>query len=174
MRVACVLGPGFEDSEFRVPYDRFRQAGHPVVIVGTKQGEQLTGYRGKEGAIVEMGIDDADPEMFDALFIPGGYSPDHLRGDVRVIRFVRAFREKPILCICHGPQLLITADMVRGRTVTAWKTVQIDLRNAGARVVDDEVVVEGNLVTSRSPADLEPFCREALHMLESAQPEARI
>jgi protease I len=174
MRVACVLGPGFEDSEFRVPYDRFRQAGHPVVIVGIKQGEQLTGKRGKEQAIVEMGIDDADPDMFDALFIPGGYSPDNLRGDVRMVRFVRAFREKPILTICHGPQLLITADMVRGRTMTSWKTVQVDLRHAGARVVDDEVVVEGNLVTSRGPGDLDAFTREALQMLESAQPESRI
>ncbi len=106
------------------------------------------------------------PDQFDALFLPGGHSPDFLRADDRMVLFVRGFRDKPILAICHGPQLLITADMVRGRKMTAWKTIQVDLRNAGADVVDREVVVEGNLVTSRKPDDLDAFVREGLKLLE--------
>src|SRR5207245_2121620 len=106
-------------------------------------------------------------------FLPGGHSPDRLRADERMVDFVRAFRDRPIFAICHGPQLLITANLVRGRTLTAWKTVQVDLRNAGAVVPDREVVVDANLVTSRSPADLEAFVGAALaHLGEgrSAQP----
>ena len=108
------------------------------------------------------------PDDFDALFIPGGYSPDHLRADDRVVDFTRAFfeRERPVFAICHGPQLLITADVVRGRTMTAWKTIQVDLAKAGARVVDEEVVVDRNLVTSRQPSDVDAFSRESLALLQ--------
>jgi protease I len=165
MRIACLLGPGFEDSEFRIPYDRFRAAGHDVVIIGTKRGDVLDGYRQREQVRAERGIDDVKPDEFDALFIPGGHSPDHLRADDRMVRFARAFAHRPIFAICHGPQLLITADMVRGRTMTAWKTVQVDLENAGAAVVDREVVVDGNLVTSRRPSDLDAFVRESLALM---------
>ena len=166
MRIACLLGPEFEDSEFRIPYDAFRNAGHEVVIVGIKQGERLAGKKGKERATVELSIDKARPEHFDALFIPGGHSPDHLRADDRVLRFARAFDERrPILAICHGPQILISAGMVRGRTMTAWKTVQKDLAAAGVRVRDEEVVVDGNLVTSRQPDDIPAFVRESLRLL---------
>jgi protease I len=167
MRIAALVGPDFEDSEFRIPLDRFRQSGHEVVVVGLKKGESLTGKKGKERAQVDVGIDDARPEQFDALFIPGGYSPDQLRADDRVVNFVQRFRDKPIFAICHGPQLLITAGMVNGRTMTAWKTVQVDLKNCGASVVDKEVVVDRNLVTSRKPDDLDAFVRESLRLLEN-------
>ena len=167
MRIAALVGPDFEDSEFRVPYDRHRQAGHEVVVVGLKKGETLTGKKGKERIQVEVGIEDVRPDQFDALFIPGGYSPDHLRADERVIAFVQRFRDKPVFAICHGPQLLISADMVRGRTMTAWKTIQADLKYAGANVVDKEVVVDRNLVTSRKPEDIDAFVRESLRLLEN-------
>lgn len=167
MRIAALVGPGFEDSEFRVPYDRFRQAGHEVVVVGLKKGEKLDGYKGRERAVVDLGLDEASADAFGALFIPGGHSPDHLRADDRAVEFVRRFRDKPIFAICHGPQLLITAQMVRDRTMTAWKTVQVDLGNAGAKVVDREVVVDRNLVTSRKPDDLEAFVRESMRLLEN-------
>ena len=167
MRIACVLAQDFEDSEFRVPYDELRKAGHEVVVIGKKKGETLTGDKGRETIQTDLSIDEARPEDFDALFMPGGYSPDKLRADPRFVQLARSFANKPILAICHGPQLLITADLVRGRRMTAWQTVQVDLRNAGADVVDEEVVVDGNLVTSRSPADLPAFVRRSLELLGS-------
>jgi protease I len=166
-----VLDSGFEDSEFRVPSDRFRAAGHEVTVIGRQRGQTLQGYRGKERVNADVGIDEVSPDQFDALFIPGGQSPDHLRADPRFVNFARAFQRKPIFTICHGPQLLITAGMVRGRRMTAWQTVQVDLANAGANVVDQSVVVDGNLVTSRKPDDLDDFVRESLRLLgQSAQP----
>ncbi|HEX4340740.1 MAG TPA: type 1 glutamine amidotransferase domain-containing protein [Polyangiaceae bacterium] len=165
MRIACVLSQGFEDSEFRVPYDKFKAAGHDVVVIGAKKGERLTGKQGKQSIDADTSIDDAKPESLGALFIPGGHSPDQLRADDRFVAFTKAFADKPILAICHGPQLLITADMVRGRTMTAWKTIQVDLRLAGANVVDREVSVDRNLVTSRKPDDLDAFVRESLSLM---------
>lgn len=167
MRIACILGEGFEDSEFRKPYDAFRDAGHEVVVIGEKAGQMLEGKNKKEKVKANLGIDQAQPDDFQALFIPGGYSPDHLRADERFVDFVKAFDGKPIFAVCHGPQILITADMVKGRTLTAWKTVQVDLRHAGAHVVDKEVVVDGNLVTSRKPQDLDAFSSESLNLLAS-------
>ncbi|HEY3595748.1 MAG TPA: type 1 glutamine amidotransferase domain-containing protein, partial [Polyangiaceae bacterium] len=166
MRIAALVGPEFEDSEFRVPYDAFREAGHEVTVIGEKAGQTLEGHKKKQKAKVDRAIDDVKPEQFDALFIPGGHSPDALRADERMVRFTRAFAEKPIFAVCHGPQLLITAELVKGRTMTAWQTVQIDLRNAGAKVVDREVVVDGKLVTSRKPDDLPAFTRESLIVLK--------
>lgn len=167
MRIACVLGPGFEDSEFKVPYDEFRKAGHEVVVIGSKKGETLEGDKGKEKAQADVGIDDVTPEDFDALFIPGGHSPDKLRANPKFVAFVRGFESKPILAICHGPQLLMAADMVDGRRLTAWKTIQGDLRYTDADVVDEEVVVDGNLVTSRQPQDIPAFVRASLDMLST-------
>lgn len=165
MRIACVLGQGFEDSELKVPRDKLEAAGHEVVVIGTKKGETLEGKGGKESVTAAMAIDDARPDAFDALFVPGGYSPDHLRADDRFVAFTKAFADKPILAICHGPQLLLTADVIRGRTLTAWKTVQADLQKAGENVVDREVAVDKGLVTSRKPDDLDAFVRESLRVL---------
>ncbi|HEX2574421.1 MAG TPA: type 1 glutamine amidotransferase domain-containing protein [Polyangia bacterium] len=165
MRIACLMASDFEDSEFRVPYDRFRAAGHEVMIIGLKSGQTLRGKHGRESIPTDQGIDDVSPEDFDALFIPGGYSPDQLRADRRMVGFVRAFQDRPIFAICHGPQLLITAGLVKDRSLTAWQTVQGDLRHAGAQVEDREVVVDDNLVTSRKPDDLDAFVRESLRVL---------
>lgn len=167
MKIACVLGPDFEDSEFKVPFDRFTAAGHEVTVIGHKRGAVLEGKSHKEKTTADIGIDEARPEDFDALFIPGGHSPDALRGDQRMVQFVKAFANKPIFAICHGPQLLLTAGMVNGRSLTAWKTVQGDLEHAGAKVSDREVVVDRNLVTSRQPADLDAFTRESLRLLSN-------
>jgi len=167
MRIACVLAKDFEDSEFRKPYDAFRAAGHEVFVIGETKGTELKGKKGKEQTHVDLGIDHARPEDFSALFIPGGGSPDHLRADSRFVDFVRAFSDRPIFAVCHGPQILMTADMVRGRKMTAWKTVQKDLQIAGAQVEDREVVVDDNLVTSRQPSDLDAFIRESLQLLSA-------
>lgn len=168
MRVACLLDSDFEDSEFRKPYDALTEAGHQVVVIGLERGKELVGKRGQERVKADLGIDEASPDDFNALLIPGGYSPDHLRINPKVVQFTRAFfeRERPVFAVCHGPQLLMTAGVVEGRTLTAWPTVQEDLRHAGANVKDEEVVVERNLVTSRKPDDLDAFSREALKMLE--------
>ena len=165
--VICLLGQGFEDSEFRVPYDRLRGAGIKVDIVGTKAGEELKGYRGKETVRTDRGIDDVRPDQYAALFIPGGYSPDHLRADDRFVAFVKAFEATghPIAAVCHGPQLLISAELVRGRTLTAWKTIQGDLRQMGATVKDAPVVIDRNWITSRQPGDLDMFSQALLRAL---------
>jgi protease I len=165
--VACLLGQGFEDSEFRLPYDRLRAAGANVDVVGATPGEELKGYRGKETVRVDRGIDDVRPDQYGALFIPGGYSPDHLRADDRFVAFVKAFEATghPIAAVCHGPQLLISAELVRGRTLTAWKTIQGDLRQMGATVKDAPVVIDRNWITSRQPGDLELFSQALLRAL---------
>jgi len=168
VRIACVLDVDYEDSEFKQPYDAYKQQGHQVTIVGLQFGKELKGKQGKVTTRAETGIDQVRPDQFDALFIPGGYSPDHLRADPRMVAFTRAFfdTEKPVLAICHGPQLLMTARVVKGRKMTAWKTIQDDLQQVGTNVVDQEVVVDRNLVTSRQPSDIPAFIRESTKLLE--------
>ena len=168
MKIACVLGPKFEDSEFKEPYDAFRNSGHQVTIVGLEAGAQIQGDKGKVTATIEKSFQEVKPENFDALLIPGGGSPDKLRAHQGSVDFVKAFMQagKPVFAICHGPQLLLTADEYRGRRMTAWKTIQGDLNKAGADVVDQEVVVDSNLVTSRQPSDIPAFIRESLKVLE--------
>jgi protease I len=158
-KIACLLGDGFEDSEFRIPYDRLEAEGYEIDLIGARAGEELKGYRGREKVRATRGIDEARPEDYQALFIPGGYSPDHLRIDRRFVQFVERFdaTRQPVAAVCHGPQLLMAAHLVNGRTLTAWPTVQDDLRLAGAQVRDEPVVKDRNWITSRKPDDLEQF-----------------
>src|SRR4051812_44186151 len=134
MKVACVLAPDFEDSEFSEPYNALLHAGHEVTIVGVESGGVLQGGKGQAKAAVEKAFGQVMPDEFDALFIPGGYSPDKLRANDAAVRFVKEFMRsaKPAMVICHGPQLLLSADEFKGRRMTAWKTIQGDLRKAGA------------------------------------------
>jgi protease I len=166
-RIAMPLGEGFEDSEFAVPREKLRQAGHEVVVFGVRANQKLTGKRRAVEATTDASAADLQASDFDALVIPGGYSPDHLRLDQDVVRFVRDFTRsgKPVAAICHGPQLLIEADSVRGRTVTSWPSVRKDLENAGASWVDRPVVVDDDLITSRKPEDLKMFCDAVLASL---------
>jgi deglycase len=175
MRIACVLDVDYEDSEFKQPYDAFKQAGHQVTIIGLEPGKELKGKKGTVTTKAENGVDQVRPEQFDALFIPGGYSPDHLRANRTMVQFVKSFMDanKPVLAICHGPQLLITARVVKGRKLTAWQTIQDDLEQVGANVVDQDVVVDKNLITSRKPADIPAFIRESLKLLEKVPVGAR-
>ena len=175
MKVACILANGFEDSEFRQPYDALTSAGHDVDIVGLEKGQLLSGDKGREKATVEKAFADVNADEYDALFIPGGFSPDRLRAHEAPVKFVRSFFEsdKPILAICHGPQIFITADEHKGHRLTAWRTIQGDLKRLGADVVDEEVVVDRNVVTSRQPADIPAFIREGLRVLTSASAAAR-
>jgi protease I len=158
-KIACLLADGFEDSELQVPCDWLSAAGYPVEIIGETAGDVLKGKKGRESAVVDMSIDEVDVDSYEGLLIPGGHSPDVLRADDRFVEFVRAFDStgRPIAAVCHGPQLLLTAELQRGRTMTAWPTVQGDLRQAGANVIDRAVVVDDNWITSRNPGDLQAF-----------------
>src|SRR5262245_50447544 len=141
-KIAIPLAADFEDSEYAVPRGRLCDAGHHVTVIGTKKGETVKGKRGKAQATVDAAAADVDPGAFDALVIPGGYSPDHLRLDHDVVEFVRRFcaSGKVVAAVCHGPQLLIEADAVRGKTLTSWPSVRRDLENAGATWRDQQVV----------------------------------
>lgn len=168
-KVAILLGQDFEDSEFKVPYDRLKAEGFEVDIIGREAGEELRGKKGKVTVKATRSIADARPREYDALVIPGGYSPDKLRADERFVRVVREFDalKKPLAAVCHGPQLLITAGLVKGRTLTAWSTIQEDLRQIGANVKDEPVVKDGLWITSRKPEDLEQFADALIAALRS-------
>lgn len=157
----------FEDVELRQPYDRLREAGHEVVLVGLEQGKRITGKQGREQRTIERAVQDVRAEDFDALVIPGGYSPDKLRTSRPMVSFTRAFFDqgKLIAAVCHAPWMLIEADAVEGRTVTSWPSLRTDLINAGARWVDRELVEDGTLLTSRKPDDLPAFCDAILRRL---------
>ena len=156
----------FQDEEYQQPADAFRKAGHELVHVGLIAGSQV---KGENGTIVQIdkAVHDVSADDFDALFIPGGYSPDRLRVDPDAVRFAKEFfnGNKPVFAICHAAQLLITAQVLEGRRVTGWTSIVQDVKNAGAEYVDAEVVVDKNLVSSRKPADIPAFVREALAML---------
>jgi protease I len=166
-RVAILLDAGFEDSELRVPHDRLREAGHQVTIVGRKAGAVVIGKREVERVTIEASIGDVDPYAFDALVIPGGRSPERLMRDARVVDFTRSFSRtgRPVAAVCHGPLLLAAAGVVRGRALTSYPGIREDLEESGAAWLDREVVEDGALITSRRPADLEPFSRALLRRL---------
>ena len=165
-KVAFVLGADFEDSEFKIPYDRIREAGHKVTVVGTETKE-VKGKKGKEKFTPEATPNDVSADQFDAVVIPGGYSPDHLRTDDGIVALVQKVNgaDKPVAAICHAGSLLVEADAVRGKRVTSWPSIRTDLINAGARWEDSEVVEDGNLITSRKPDDLDAFCGAILQRL---------
>ncbi|MFC0189629.1 type 1 glutamine amidotransferase domain-containing protein [Fictibacillus aquaticus] len=167
-KIATVLDSMFEDVEYTEPAKAFEEAGHEVTVIGSEKGKSLQGKQKEEVLTADKGIDEVSPEDYDALFIPGGFSPDLLRGDDRFVQFAKSFADsgKPIFAICHGPQLLITAEVLNGRKVTGYKSIHVDLKNAGATVEDKEVVVcGGNLVTSRQPEDIPAFIKESLNTL---------
>jgi protease I len=171
-RIAMLLDDLFEDSEFRVPYDRLREAGHEVVVVGKQAGRQVAGKKGKEKVTTEVASADVSADQFDAVVIPGGYSPDHLRMDPKMVGLTREtfLQGKPLAAVCHAPWMLVEADVADGRTVTSWPSIKTDLINAGARWVDREVVEDENLITSRKPEDLEAFSKAILRQLAGKIP----
>ncbi len=166
-KIGMLVGEGFEDRELGEPCAHFKDAGHEVLVVGVERGAHLRGKRGQEMVTVDRVADEVNPAELDALVIPGGHSPDDLRTHADVVSLVRRFAEtnRPLAAICHGPQLLIEADLVEGRELTSWPSVRKDLENAGACWVDRPVVEDGNLITSRQPEDLDAFCRAILARL---------
>lgn len=161
-RVAVLVTDGFEQVELEEPKRALEAAGARVSIV-SPQGRRVQGWRHHDKADefdVDVALDKASPGDFDALMLPGGVAnPDQLRMNRKAVAFVSAFVDegKPVAAICHGPWTLIEADAVDGRRVTSWPSLKTDLENAGASWVDEEVVVDNGLVTSRSPEDLPAF-----------------
>ena len=167
-KIATLITNMFEDSEYTEPAKAYKEAGHDVVTIELEAGKTVEGKQKEATVTIDRGIDDVTPNEFDALFIPGGFSPDQLRSDDRVVAFAKAFMDanKPVFAICHGPQLLITAKTLEGRNATGYKSIKVDMEYAGANFKDEEVVVCGEqLVTSRTPEDIPAFVRESLNLL---------
>ncbi|MGY2873970.1 protease I [Marmoricola sp. URHA0025 HA25] len=166
--IAFLVAPeGVEEIELTEPWQAVEEADGTPRLLSTKPGRiQAMRHLDKDGTYeVDDLVADADPASYDGLVLPGGVAnPDALRMDKQAIDFVRAFvaSGRPVAAICHAPWTLVEADVVRGRTLTSWPSLQTDLRNAGANWVDEEVVVDGNLVTSRKPDDLPAFNEEML------------
>jgi protease I len=173
-RVAILVAEGFEQSEMLEPRTALEKAGAETELVSTAKGA-VQGWNHFDKADhfhVDVEIDNAKAENYDALLLPGGVaSPDQLRMNPSAVQFVRAFVEsgKPVGVICHGPWTLIEAGVVRGRTLTSWPSLKTDLANAGAKWVDQEVVTDKGLVSSRMPADIPAFNRKLIEAIGAGQ-----
>ncbi len=174
MRIAVLVDQIYQDLEVWYPYLRFQEAGAEVVVVAAKAGET---YAGKYGypIVADKSYDQVSAKDFDGVVIPGGYAPDHIRRHSAANRLVAEFdrQGKLVASICHGAWVLCSADMLKGRRVTCFFAIKDDVVNAGAHYVDEEVVVDGNLVTSRKPEDLPAFCRAALQVLAAVPAPSR-
>jgi protease I len=165
--IAILAEEDFEDSELMEPLRAMKDAGASVLIVGSGSKKSYRGKRGSAEVTVDAAADKVETRQFDAVIVPGGYAPDKMRLHQPMIDLVRkAHAEgKIIAAVCHGPQLLISADIVRGRRLTSWPSVAVDLKNAGAIWVDEPMVRDGNIITSRKPADLPKFNKAIIEAL---------
>jgi protease I len=167
-KILLFAGPMFEDIELLYPLYRLREEGAEVVVAGL--GEPS--YTGKKGHPVEVdaNAEDLDSRQFDAIVIPGGYAPDHFRRSERLLEIVReAYEEdKPVAAICHAAWVPVSAGIAKGKRMTSWPSIKDDVMNAGAEWVDQEVVVDENLITSRKPDDLGAFCRAIIQAAQRA------
>ena len=170
LRAAVMIGPLFEDVEATYPYYRLQEAGATVSLIGARAGETLKGKKGQE-LTTERAAGDIDAADLDVLVIAGGFGPDKLRADDGVTSLVAGMDAagKPIAFICHAGWVPVSAGIVRGRRVTSYPTIADDLRNAGAEWEDAEVVVDGNLVSSRRPDDLPAFMRSLIAVATTAR-----
>lgn len=173
--VAIVVSTGFEALELTRPKEAIEREGGCAVIVSPQHGRVRSWDRTNWGAEfpVDRDIAEATPDDYDGLVVPGGVmSPDHLRMDPTVVKFVKAFFEadKPVAAICHGPWVFIDAGVVTDRELTSYRSLKRDLQNAGARWVDREVVVDGSLVTSRNLNDLDAFCGKLVEVFAHGAP----
>jgi protease I len=170
-RVAMLVEEGFEDRELTGPLDALRLAGATVALVGATAGASYRGKRGEAVVIADIGAGSARVEDFDAVVIPGGHAPDKMRMRHAMVDLARAAMEagKPVAAICHGPQVLISANALRGRTLTCWPSIAIDVKNAGGLYVDKPVVEDGNLITSRKPDDVPAFSDAIIRALSRVQ-----
>ncbi len=178
MKVAILAADGFEQAELEDPKKALDETGAKTQIVSPEGGKIQGMQHADKGDkfAVDVKLDDARPEHYDALMIPGGLmNPDTLRSTPAAVKFVRHFFEKgkPVAAICHGPWVLIDAGVVKGRTITSWPAIQTDVRNAGATWVDREVVVDNGLVTSRKPDDIPAFNKKMIEVFCEGRHPAR-
>ena len=169
-RVAILVEDEFEDRELTGPLDALRAAGADVTIVGAIKGGSYRGKRGDATITSDLAAGDARMRDFDALVIPGGHAPDKMRLRHAMVDLTRDAMDagKPVAAICHGPQLLISANALRGRTLTCWPSIAVDVKNAGGLYVDKPVVEDGNLITSRKPDDVPAFSDAIIRALSRA------
>jgi len=178
-RVAFLFTEGAEQVEVTEPLEAVKNAGADVDIVSLEQGEvEMWNHFDKGDKIkADKAVSDADASDYDALVLPGGVAnPDLLRGDSDAVEFVRAFveQDKPVGAICHGPWMLVESGVAKGRKVTSWPSLQTDLKNAGAEWVDQEVVVDNGLVTSRKPDDLKAFCAKIVEEFAEGKHDQKV
>ena len=176
-KVAILVADGFEQVEMTKPREALNEAGAETKIVSLKSGKIQGMHHVDKGDKfdVDLTLDQARPADFDALMIPGGLmNPDALRSNEDVLEFARHFFDegKPVTAICHGPQVLISAGLVRGRTMTSWPAIRSDMRNAGANWVNEEVVVDNGLVTSRKPDDIPAFNKKMIEEFSEGRHKA--
>ena len=172
-RILIVATDGFEEWELFGPREMLQKHGADVVLASLKRDPIQATIHDDPGKTIrpDLTVEEAHADDFDALIIPGGVrNPDQLRMHPRVIELIREFdrQGKPIAAICHAPWLLVEADLLRGRTATSWPSIRTDLRNAGANVVDEPAVTDGNIVTSRKPDDVEAFSNALIELVENA------
>lgn len=166
-KVAILATDGVEQAELTEPREALDQAGATTHVVSPKKGE-IRAWKSKEwgeSIKVDKTLDQVKASEYDALVLPGGViNPDHLRTDVSAVNFVREFAQsgKPVAAICHGPWTLIEAGVMKGKKVTSWPSLKTDLRNAGANWVDEQVVLDGNFITSRKPEDIPAFSQKII------------
>lgn len=169
IKVAILVEDIFEDNELYYPYFRLQEEGFQVDLIGT---EKDVVYKSKHGmpAVSNLASKDAFADDYDAVVIPGGYSPDYMRRCSDTVRFVRDMNEqkKPVAAICHGPWMMISGCDLEGCTLTGFYSIKDDIINAGAKYVDEEVVVDGNLITSRSPKDLPAFAKAIIKSINKS------
>jgi protease I len=167
--IGVVIDDMFEDVEYTGPAKAFKDAGHSLTHIGLKKDHIVKGKRNATPVKIDQSISNVDIGSLDAILIPGGCSPDHLRGYEKAVNFIKNYfkTEKPIFAICHAPQILITADLLKGRKITGWRSIVQDIKNSGAIYLDQEVVEDGNLISSRGPQDIPAFTRAALNKLQS-------
>ena len=172
-RVLIIATDGFEEWELFGPRQILQERGAEVVLASPKRDPIQATIHDDPGKTIrpDMTVDEALADDFDALILPGGVrNPDHLRLNARTIQLIKDFaaQGKPVGAICHGPWLLVEADLLRGRTATSWPSIRTDLRNSGANVVDEPAVTDGNIVTSRNPQDVEEFTTAIIDLIEDA------
>jgi len=178
-RVAILATDGFEQDELTVPRAALNEAGATTEVIAPKRGT-IKGWQSADWGVsvaVDLTVGEANPDDYDALLLPGGVmNPDKLRTNKTAVAFVRSFfeAEKPVAAICHGPVMLIEAEVLRDRRLTSWPSLQTDIRNAGGRWSNEEVVVDRGLVTSRQPSDIPDFNRKMIEEFADGTPSARM